>query len=496
MAVSTNAEVSESQAPPKQVTKNAIIYFIGQLLSWIATFCAVSIIPDKIGVVAQGQIALVTSRVLLFAPLIAFGVDIYLIKEIGKDRNRAEELVRSTLGLRIFLFPFLILLSLLSLSLTKEQNPLIWKMGYLGIMFVCSAFFSDILRATLSGWEQAQKVSLTELVFSVSPLIAIPFLRFGNPLPLSLTAFLGVLFVLIMRWYWVSRQFALKPIFNFEIWKELLRGGMPFVANNMLLQLLMAIAVFMLEHLDGVEAIGIYWQAVKLFGAFLFIPTALGMALLPSLSRLGEADKKEMGEIQERVMLLLIVTGLPIVTLVMLLTESLSKILYKDQTYQAVNLVLQVYALAIIPMYLVSALYQFLVAQNRGGIWTRFLVISVGVYSISAWFLIPFTRDHYHNGAIGAVGATVISETCSAIFAFWILGNNPFHRETIFRILRAIVATFCMTVVIWFTRKMFILIPTILGCSVFAFLAWKLRVLGEEEQNKLAHLINSKLRRR
>ena len=378
MAVSTNTEVTELQAPPRQVTKNALIYFFGQLLSWIATFCAVSIIPTLVGIESQGQIILVANKVMLFYPLLTFGIDVFIMREVGQDHSRAEWLVRSCLGLRIAIFPLLILLSLLTLSFTKNMTPMIWKMGYLGIIFITFVFFSDIFRATLGGLEEAKRVSLTELIFSVSPLLAIPFLKFGNPLPYQYMVCIGGFIVLAIRWNWVRKRTLLRPIFNISAWKEILKGGLPYVANNMILQILSTIAIFMLEYLDSHKALGIYGQALKLFGTFLFIPTALGMALMPSLARLGEEDKEQIGGLQERVMVLLIVLGLPLMTLVMLLAEPLAHILYRKSgsigipaDFLMVPMVLRIYALAIIPMYLVTALYQFLVAQNRGGIWTR-----------------------------------------------------------------------------------------------------------------------------
>ena len=38
---------------------------------------------------------------------------------------------------------------------------------------------------------------------------------------------------------------------------------------------------------------GVYTQAQRLFGTFLFVPTALGAALLPSLARLAQASQEE-----------------------------------------------------------------------------------------------------------------------------------------------------------------------------------------------------------
>ncbi len=299
-----------------------------------------------------------------------------------------------------------------------------------------------------------------------------------------------------MRVVWVRRNVRLRPLFDVSIWKQLARGGLAFVANNLVIQLYAFATVFMLRYYAGDATVGVYSQAYKLFGTFLFIPTALGTALLPSLARLADAAPAEFRRMQARILGLLIVLGLPVSTLVILLASPLCHLLYGPHKFVALPPVLQVYALAIIPMYIVTTMYQFLVAQGRNGIWSLFLLATVGLYVLFSALLIPLTLRRMHNGAVGAVTATFLAESCSACFAIILLRTNPFNAESLGRIVRALLATAGMALAMWVTRGFFLLVPAVVGCLSFIALCVLLRILTPEEQARLVGFVRRKLRRR
>ena len=61
------------------------------------------------------------------------------------------------------------------------------------------------------------------------------------------------------------------------------------------------------------------------------------------------------------------------------------------------------------------------------------------------------------------------------------------------RIGRALLATAGMAVVLWLTRGWFVVFPAMLGLLTFVLLAWLLRTLTVEEQEKLVAQFRRKL---
>ena len=368
-----------------------------------------------------------------------------------------------------------------------------------------------------AGSEHAKRVMSLDIMAAVLPLCVIPFLTVGQPLRnvtlLTAASVVAAIITLCVTLRWLRATMRVSPIIDFPLWRRLIQGGLPFLVNGFILTLYAFVSYAQLRHYADDAALGVYSQAQKLFGTFLFVPTALGVALLPSLSRLAQASQTEFKRMQSQVLSLLILLGLPMTVGVILLARPLSLMLYRSHEtleFASMPLTLQVYALVIIPMYVVSTMYNFLVAQNRNGLWSGFLLASVGIYAASSMFLIPYCRDHFQAGAMGAVAATLIAETCSMLFAFALLKTNPFDRETLSRVFRASLATAAMAIVIYFVLYLFYLLPfavqaspltlvaelllcAALGGGTFAVWGWILHILTPEEQAKITGLVRRKL---
>ena len=498
-----------------RVAKNASIYMASQIITWLVTFVSLSIIPRLLGEKTLGEMTFITALTASVVGFFSFGIDSYMTKEIGRDSRQAERLLRATFGLRLAVsIPTLAIIWAFIAS--KHPDRLLWLLLGFTVVGTPIAYLITALRAVFAGSERAKQVVTLDIIGVAMPLLALPLLSaqdsFRSVVALSIVGLLGALLGLFTPLWWLRDSMRLRPVVDFKIWAELIRGGLPFLVNNFVLSLYASVTALQLQHYADFESVGVYGQAQKLFGTFLFVPTALGAALLPSLTRMAQASPPEFRRMQARVLGLLIVLGLPVTASVMLLARPISLLLYGPDRFVTMPLTLQVYALVVIPMYIVSTMYQFLVAQNRNGMWSAFLLATVGLYALASMFLIPFFHDHYHAGAIGAVSATLIAETCSTIFAFILLKNNPFDAETIGRVFRALLATAAMGLVMVSIRQGFTRLPVrlqlappillielvlcaTLGIATFAVLGWVLRILTEEEQTKISETVRRKLGR-
>ena len=500
----------------RRVAKNASIYLVSQLVTWLVTFASIAIIPRLLGATTLGKLAYVGTLYGLIMMFYQFGIDSYLIKEIGRDSRKAERLLRATLGLRLAISLPTALTAWIALSLSKP-DPIYWRIFYFSLAGFPLTYVIVTTRAVFAGGEHAKRVMLLDIMAATLPLCAIPFLAAGQPMRnvtlLSAATTIAALLTLIVTLRWLRGTMRVSPIIDFPLWRQLIQGGLPFLVNGFILTLYAFVSYAQLRHYADDAALGVYSQAQKLFGTFLFVPTALGAALLPSLSRLAQASQTEFKRMQAQVLSLLILLGLPMTVGVIFLARPLSLMLYRSHEtleFASMPMTLQLYALVIIPMYVVSTMYNFLVAQNRNGLWSGFLLATVGIYAASSMFLIPYFRDHYQAGAMGAVAATLIAETSSMLFAFALLKTNPFDRETLSRVFRAALATAAMGIVIYFVLHLFYLLPAavqlspltliaelllcaVLGSGTFAVWGWILHVLSAEEQEKVTRLIRRKL---
>lgn len=477
-----------------RVAKNAIIYFLGQLLSWSVTFLTISLIPRRIGEMGMGQLGVATTVVTTVSNLFALSIDSFLTAEIGRDRRLAERYIRALFGLRLLLFVPMGLTAMLVLW-GMRVDSLTLLLGGLGVFAALFFGLKAPIRATLSGWEEAHRVTALDFLPTLYPLLAFPFLRHGPVALMIANLFMSILALgLSLTFIW--HRIRWEPVFDSALWRILIIGGLPFLWNNMVIQLYQFGSMFLLRHFASEAAVGEYGQTMRLQGTFLFVPVALGYAMLPSLARLSDASPQEFRRIQSRVLALLISLALPVTTTILFLAEPFCHLLYGYTKFVHVPLALQISAINLIPLYINTVLYNFLVAERKNRIWGAFLTGTVSLHILLCCLLIPWTMRTMNNAPAGAVLSSLIAETITVFLAFRLLGNNPLNRETTGRIFRSLLAAAAMVPVLWYTRHLFILLPAVLGLAVFGGLAWNMHILGVEEQQRIRRMIMGRLGKR
>ncbi len=498
----------------ERVVKNAFIYLMGQLLTWSATFFYVSIVPRHLGEAGMGRLTLTGTTIGTVTGVLGFSIENFMVAEIGRDRNSTERLVRALIGLRVVLLPVMLACVFAALAITKA-SPIVRLLTEVSLIGTCIGFLVGPTNSVLAGWEDAKRVASFSILSSLTPFLVIPFLHYG-PLAIIIVGLICSLPVTILTVRSVSRHISLRPIFDTGIWKRLIVGSFGFYATDLVLQFYASGTIFALKHFTDEATIGVYSQANKLLGTFLFLPSALGMAMLPSLARLADASKSDFKRMQERVMVVMIVFGLPVATLAFMLATPLSQLLYTKHKFLALPIVLKACAFNVIPLYMTTIMYRFLVAERKNAIWSLFLLGTVILNGILCFVLVPITMrmPGVHSGAVGAVIACTIAEASTVIFAFILLRNNPINRYMVGRIACSFLATAGMAVVIWVTRDVFALFQQLfpglpeavksgltlltrsaLGVGTFIVCAWSLKVLGADDQRKLTEIVLRKLRR-
>ncbi len=475
----------------KRIAENASFYMLSQIAGWVISFLTISIIPRALGETAVGELAVLGAAFMPLGTILGCGLESILVKEVGRNPNQAERLLRACIGLRLALHIPGVAASFLALSLI-HPSPELWRLGTWSILLGFSGGFLELLRSVQAGWEHAKRVSALDFLPTLTPILVLPFLRYG-PMALIIANSTVALSILLVRMAWVRQRISIRPSFDVAAWKLLVMGGLPFVATNFIGAMYAATTTFMLRHYTNDATVGAHAQASRLFGTFLFVPTVIGYAMLPAMSRLAEVNPQEFRRTQSHVLGLLIILGLPVTAMMIFLAAPLCHLLYGPRMFTTLPVALEVFAFALIPMYIVTTMYQFLVAQGRAAIWTLFYMGTVGLYALFSSLLIPLTLRTLHNGVVGAVSATVLAEGCAAISAIMLLKINPFNAEVMNRVGRAFAATLAMSAVMWLTRGWFVLFPALLGIAVFVFLTWRLRVLTPDEQSKVVGYVRQRL---
>jgi hypothetical protein len=95
--------------------------------------------------------------------------------------------------------------------------------------------------------------------------------------------------------------------------------------------------------------------------------------------------------------------------------------------------------------------------------------------------LIPFTEHHYHNGAIGAAIALMLTEVLIALVGIMIVGRHVFDRTALRRCLLVTLASGSMWAVAWVARPLGAPIALTAGVTTLIVLIAGLRILTTDE---------------
>ena len=491
--------ISEMQRSGGRVAANAFTYLLSQIVTWGVSIAVVAVQPHLIGEKGLGELRIANTVVGTVVTFACLSLEQFLIAEVGRNKNATEQMLRASFGLRIALLP--IMVDVIALGFRwMNVSQIVWMIGFIHIMRVGIGFVGLPIRSVLAGWENGKMVAAIDFIPVIAPLFAFPLLFLGFSVivvPMVDLAAVALLYLFLARY--MSKHIRMMPTFRWLEWKTLIHGGTPFLVNEMNAQLYDFVTIALLMRFTNEATVGVYSQAIKFQGTFLFVPVAIATAMLPFLARLAdktnEVDKADFRVMQQRTLVVMIATSLPVATMVFMLAHPVCHLLFGHKLLAGVPGVLQISAINLLPLYLLTVFYRFLVAQRKNGIWSVFLTGTVLLNGVLCYTLIPLARDRWQNASMGAALSSMIAEYITMFFALFLLRINPFQRETFGSIVRTVFATAVMGAVIWKLRDVFVLVPAFVGGIVFIVLAWKLKILGAEEQAKLVELFRRKLGR-
>ena len=482
MSIDTQSRSSE-EGNFNRVSKNAGYYLIVQMMSWINTLVHLIVAPRVFGSALLGKLYFVDSIVSTVSVFFIFCFENYLVVEIAKSEKNAEKLIRSTFGLRLLLTPIFAILSFSIMGVLK-LGWLSYSLGLICVLGVVANFFIGPMRSLLAGTEQAKRITVLSIICSFTGIFSVMFMSHGIVATMYATLFIGMVVPLALLVVWLRKETNLTPVFDLKLSRQLYIGGSSFFANTILLTLYSASSMFILKKYADEAMIGTFFQANKLSGTLLFVPTVITMAILPSTVRLGDTNSKNLDKIQTRVFVLIVISALCICAQAWVLGDSICNVIYGSR-FPGLAMAFKASVVQNVPLYITSTLYVFLVARGKNGVWSYFLLGSVILNVLLSWVMIPAFQVNFHNAAVGAVNATTVAEFATAICAIFLLRIKLLEWNCIVPLLKALLATVTMVACIYPMRNLFFIYPAVLGGIVFVAMIYFLKAIDPEDQRKL-----------
>ena len=312
-----------------KILSNFFSLSLSEILSRAANFAAVIFIARYFNVDEFGILGFATSFISYFYLLVNFGFDIYGIREVAKENNRAYELLNKIVSAKLFLsvicFPIIIIISLFFESSVLAMIIILYGLtlftSTFNIYWYYQAFERMKMILRIKAIESLLYLGITvTLAVSAQSLIVIP---------LALLFSQAIAYI----YYFSHIKFNFFSAFNNSFYnlKKLIKETYMIGLSSLFILVYYNLDLIMLKYFRSDYEVGIYNSAYRIF-LVAIVPLQLILAtFFPSLSKLGLTPSREMIKRIKNYSVALISTAITISLFLSLFSEPLISLLFGDK---------------------------------------------------------------------------------------------------------------------------------------------------------------------
>ncbi len=384
--------------------KNTGWAFSGRIFSLGVSFLTTIYVIRHLGPDNYGLLTFSVSFVSLFAFIAALGIDSVLYRELSKDISRKDELLGTSIFLRIVSSSIAIILIFISTFVfqTDPITRLLILINSFTLLFGAFGLIGYFFQAQVNARYQAISLILVTLILNSLKVLVIFFNK--GIIYFAFVFFLENILYAIIVFYLYKKSG--NSVFDWKVKKEvaisLLRDSWPLMLSTACIVIYTRIDQVMLKFMTNNFNVGVYDAAVRISEVWYFIPSLIIGSIFPAIinSRKVSTEffEKRLIKLYSLVFYMSLLVAVPIT----FLSHFIIRTLYGEEFIQAAG-VLSIYVWAGIPVFILITMNTYLLAENKTKI--TFISSAIGMITniiLNIW-LIPL------YGIYGAAVATLIS---------------------------------------------------------------------------------------
>ncbi len=429
-----------------------------------------------------------------------YGLDMLLIRDVSKDKSRANHYLFNTTLLRLAAglvasIPILIFIW----STTYSENPLTAAEVVAIILIMVGMVFSGMSKGVTGLFYVYEEAETPAAMTTATTILKVGFgvvvlllgYSFVGLAAVSIVVNIITLTVLLIL---AVRRFRLKGPWKFDwsLQKSLVHKGYPLMLIHLLQTVFISIDILLLRLMldNGEEVVGWYQNAYKWFNALQVIPAFFTLALFPIISREIEkamASAQRMYTMSLKLMLLL---ALPIAAFTTFLAYFLVRLLAGPQYLPNGAIALQIVIWSIPFGWLNSVTNYVLISLGLERMQPRAFILAVGFNIVTNVLFIP------RYSFVAASVTTILSEVVlMAVFAYY-LRQRMRGVNLLALMWRPWLVTLVMVAAMWLGGQIHLVIGLIAGALIYPAGLLLLRVIGEDERRVLAAILPASISKR
>ncbi|MBN1873281.1 MAG: flippase [Anaerolineae bacterium] len=497
----------EDTSTVQRLAKNSITPILLTTFNRIIEFAFAALMLRILGPANAGDYYLAVNVFIWFDILTNFGLNTYLTREVSRDRDQARRYLLNTTVIRLvlggvalpLLAGFIFVRQTIVAELTFPASAqAIWAIVLLYAGLIPNSI-STGLTALFYAYEKAEYPALITTVSTLCKVVmqTLVLLAGWGIIGLAASAIGVNLITLAILGVLAAHQFsALREARNFHLRdaserllrREMVAESWLLMVNHFLATLFFKVDVFIVEAIQGSDALGRYSIGYKLLDALNIVPAMFTMALFPVISRQARDDRERFVRFYRLGIKILVALALPAALLTTVAAREMVLVLAGQEYVQGAMFALQLMAWSM-PIGWVNSLTQYvLIALDQQRYLIRAYSFSFVFTLIANLFFVP--RFNYQVSAL----LHIISEMILLIF-FTIgirkkLGADMYiydvrWRDVVGKPILAILIASGVVLALWPIHRWAAFVGAVI---VYPLVAWYIGVLTPEERKILTPL--------
>jgi O-antigen/teichoic acid export membrane protein len=404
------------EAAFQKYLKNTGWLMFGKILSMVINL----VTANYLGAISFGDLSFADALTAIIAAVGTLGLDSFIIREIIQQPDKKDEILGTSLYMRIGVNMILIPVSVLIYIVFhhysgKTDNSLTWIVFFLAF----ASFFKSF--NVIDSYFQSQVASkyvvqVQNVCVIISAVVKVLLVVYGLPVIYFAVAlcFDGFILAAGLVWMYHRRGLSMRHWhFRMTRAKSLLKQSFPLILSAVMVSIYMKIDQVMLKTVGSAE-VGIYAAAAKLSEAWYFIPVAIVTSVFPAIIHARKTDleryNKRMGNLYD----LLIFISLPVALFISFFGSDIISLLYRNNQFEGAGPMLAVHIWSGVFVFLGSASTQFLLAEGFTLVSFQRTALGALVNVVLNLWLIPL------YGGLGASIATLIACIFSTFYLLFL----------------------------------------------------------------------------
>lgn len=297
----------------RKIAHNTLVQIIGRGGAGVLAVVAISLITRYLGTEGFGFYTTAISFLQFFGILIDFGLTMITVQMISERDDGAEKVVGNIVALRTV--SAVIFLGIAPAIALFFPYPAVVKWG---ILITTLTFVSQLLLQTVSGVFQKHlamhipaAADFISRLFYVALVAILIYFKQGILSILFALALSNCLSLAIIYFY-AGKFVPIKPMWDFALWKEILRRSWPIGLSIILNLIYLKADILLLSVFKSQSEVGLYGAPYKLIDALtMFAMLFMGLILPLLAAAWAKGDKERFAALFQKTFNLLVIFTIP-----------------------------------------------------------------------------------------------------------------------------------------------------------------------------------------